>query len=69
MKDPDDETIQNRQAANDLMHRQAMKGDKICGAYFSLKSLAGTVPGGNFIAGTVQDYGDDMEDEEDMRPY
>jgi len=68
MKDPDDETIENRQAANDLMHRQAIRGDKICGAYFALKSLAGIIPGGNYIAGTMQDYGDE-DDNDDMRPY
>lgn len=67
-KTPDKETIENRQAAMDLVHRAAIKGDKICGAYFALKDLAGTIPGGNYIAGTMQDYGDETEDD-DIRPY
>lgn len=68
MKDLDNETIQNRQAAMELLPRQAMRGDKIAGGLFALKSLAGQVPGGNYIANTMQDYGNECE-EDDFRPY
>ena len=63
------ETIENRKAAMDLVRRQAISGDPICGALFELESLAHSMGGAaSFMATTAQDWRDEDEDD-DMRPY
>ncbi len=62
----DEDTVNNKIAGRELALRQAVRGDKICGALFALEAIARSIPGGDFIAGTMQDWSDD---EDDIRPY
>ena len=63
-----EETVQNKKAAEDLARSQAMRGDKICGAWFALKDLARrATPGGNYLVETMYEYSDDEDD--DIRPF
>lgn len=68
MTGPDEHTLANRRAAIELAREAAMHGDPIAGALFELKSAAGMIPGGSFLATTGQDFRDEDEDDYE-RPY
>lgn len=63
-RDPDPDTIASREAAMDLVRRQARDGDSICRALLRLQEEASRVPGGSFVAGTGIDYADEEESED-----
>jgi len=57
--------IENRQAARRLAEQQAISGDGICGAMFTLESIAHAA-GLGYVATTAQDFSDENDEE---RPF
>ena len=55
-RQPTDDEIEDRLAGEELMFRQAIKGDKICGAAIALQSL-------HPYLRTMVNYGEEEEDE------